>query len=250
MIRRKKIVLFVVLGAVFLLVVSTAFAGTTNIAGSVTTSSPCYYDWAGWFPYHSYTFTAPVSGAYTLTVLSYTWSTAPWLYVVNSPFDDNNIETYAVSSGATPLVVTLVAGQTYATVIGPDSGAADEASCHTQQGDYTATLTWTSRAASEEEAPGVPVPGCDVLIDIPDTAVVGAFTDFSELYFAPYPGATLGGPVVMEPGKTVWVMGTDESGAFYKMLLSCDYYWVRAETIGPNYDAVWAGRPLPDEVVK
>jgi hypothetical protein len=90
-------------------------------------------------------------------------------------------------------------------------------------------------------------PGPD-MVPIPDTAVVGSFVVTTAGYGEPNFGSPSN--FVMEAGKTVWVFGVDATGNFYKVMLSGRFFWVPVETMGPNYDAVWNGRPLPTEVVE
>ena len=107
------------------------------------------------------------------------------------------------------------------------------------------------------ECPGLPtysnlalqnsLPGPD-MVPIPATAVVGSFVSTTPIYFAPQLDA--GTDIVMEAGKTAWVYGVDASGAFYRVMLSGKFFWVPVSTMGPNYDDVWQGRPLPTEVVQ
>jgi hypothetical protein len=86
-------------------------------------------------------------------------------------------------------------------------------------------------------------PGCDVQMPIPDTAVVGAFVRTTPAYWAP---DKLTNPLITIPvGKTAWVLGTDPSGRYYEIVWVCDLLWVPVNTMGPNYDDVWKGRPLP-----
>ena len=92
-----------------------------------------------------------------------------------------------------------------------------------------------------------PKPGPD-LVPIPDTAVGGAFVTDTPIYFAPRTDAAT--DIVMEQGKTVWVYGVDASGAFYKVMLAGKLFWVPVNTLGPNYDEVWNGTPLPTNVVE
>lgn len=98
------------------------------------------------------------------------------------------------------------------------------------------------------ECPGLPYfPGPD-LVPIPEHAVGGAFVTDTPIYFAPEPGAAT--DIVMEQGKTVWVYGLDESRRFYQVMLAGKLFWVPVDTIGPNYDEVWRGTPLPTVVVE
>jgi len=102
----------------------------------------------------------------------------------------------------------------------------------------TDTLTWTCGN----------LPGCDALINIPSTAVGGAFVSDAPTYWKP---GELTSPLITIPaGKTAWVIGPDSTGAYYKILWVCDFLWVPANTIGPNYDEVWQGKPLPTTPVE
>ena len=100
--------------------------------------------------------------------------------------------------------------------------------------------------------PGLPdgtaVAGCDTLMSIPTGSVVGLFVADADLYWAPgqltNPLATIGA------GNTAWVLGKDASGAYYKILWVCNYYWVPIGTMGPNPDDVWNSAPLPTGVVE
>lgn len=93
----------------------------------------------------------------------------------------------------------------------------------------------------EEEAPG-----CDVLMNITTTAVSGAFVADSPTYWKPGERAD----AVISAGNTAWVLGVDSSGQYYKIIWVCDYLWVPVSSMGPNYDDVWNGTPLPIEVVE
>jgi hypothetical protein len=90
------------------------------------------------------------------------------------------------------------------------------------------------------------LPGPD-MVPIPSTAVVGAFVATTPIYFAPQADAAT--TILMEAGKTAWVYGVDASGGFYKVMLAGKFFWVPVKTMGPNYDAVWNGKPLPTDVV-
>lgn len=92
-----------------------------------------------------------------------------------------------------------------------------------------------------------PMPGPD-MVPIPENAVVGAVLTDTVVYYAPRPDAATG--IVIEAGKTLWVYGLDASGAFYKVMLSGKLFWLPAETLGPNYDSVWNGWPLPTDIVE
>ena len=85
------------------------------------------------------------------------------------------------------------------------------------------------------------VPGCDARIQIPNNAVMGTFTRATDTYYAP---GALTHPVVNIPaGKTAWVISND--GDYYHILWGCTFLMVPVDSMGPNYDALWNGKPLP-----
>lgn len=92
-----------------------------------------------------------------------------------------------------------------------------------------------------------PVPGPD-MVEIPEGSVVGTFTQNTALLWMPDASAI--SPNVMAIGQSLWVTGLDESGEFYQVLLSGRFYWVPAGSIGPTYDDVWNGAPLPTTVIE
>jgi hypothetical protein len=110
-------------------------------------------------------------------------------------------------------------------------------------GDYG---TCPQSAETVQPNPPADRPGPD-MVPIPSTAVVGAFVVTTPIYFAPQ--ADAGTATVMEAGKTVWVFGVDASGQFYKVMLAGKFFWVPVSSMGPNYDNVWRGKPLPTDVV-
>jgi hypothetical protein len=91
--------------------------------------------------------------------------------------------------------------------------------------------------------------GCDAQVNIPPQAVVGRMLDNAPAYWEPGQLIT-NPPVVLEVGKTFWVAGQDASGMYRKVLISCQWVWVEINKIGPNYDEVWNGKPLPTTVVE
>jgi hypothetical protein len=110
-----------------------------------------------------------------------------------------------------------------------------------------ATEAYIVNSALDGGAAKEPIPGCDMMINLPSNAVVGAFVSNAPLFYAP--GKLIHPYTELEAGKTAWVLGQDASGDFYKILWSCTFAWVTADRMGPNYDAVWNGTPLPITVV-
>ena len=90
--------------------------------------------------------------------------------------------------------------------------------------------------------------GCDTQVNIPPQAVVGSFVTNAAAYWAPGQLIT-NPPVTIAAGKTYWVAGQDATGMYRKVLLGCQWVWVERDTVGPNYDDVWQGKPLPTDVV-
>lgn len=104
----------------------------------------------------------------------------------------------------------------------------------------------TPPAEDEEAAEPEPVPGCDVTITVPSTAVGATITAETPVYFKP------GGmsDEVFPAGLNLLAIGVDSSGMYTKVLYVCGTYWVPTSVIGPNYEAPWNGAPLPAGVVE
>lgn len=95
------------------------------------------------------------------------------------------------------------------------------------------------------ECPGLPLfnPPC---VDIPAGSVVGRLTRTAQAFYEP--GKQSPG-LLLEAGKAYWAIGYDATGDYVKIVLACQYLWVEADAIGPNFEEPWLGRPLPDRVV-
>ncbi|MBL8146561.1 MAG: hypothetical protein JNL34_09275 [Anaerolineae bacterium] len=91
------------------------------------------------------------------------------------------------------------------------------------------------------------VAGCDSYLPLTANSVVGTFTQTTPVYGQP--SADSASNVVIEAGKSYWVLGVDASGGYYRVIIGCSLVWVPVATVGPNYDDVWGGRPLPTNVV-
>ncbi len=89
-------------------------------------------------------------------------------------------------------------------------------------------------------------PGPD-MVPIPAEAVGGTFVANTPLYFAPDESSA--SMYMMKAGQSLWVLGINAEGTFYQVLLSGQKYWIPADSIGPTYDAVWRGAPLPITVI-
>lgn len=92
------------------------------------------------------------------------------------------------------------------------------------------------------------IPGCDLYIPLPSTAVVGEFKTDAAAYWKP--GQLITNPsITIQAGKTYYVIGQDVTQQYYKVLISCSFVWVLKSTVGPNFDNVWMGKPLPTDIV-
>ncbi|MBI5959457.1 MAG: hypothetical protein HY866_12025 [Chloroflexi bacterium] len=114
-------------------------------------------------------------------------------------------------------------------------------------------FSWSGLVAAQDDSAyeGAAEPGCQV--DIPDGSVVGSFLSDTQLFWAPdAESASIEYNIGATPAlpKTAWVIGQDASESFYKIVWVCQYLWVPVSTMGPNYDAVWQGTPLPTRIVK
>ena len=84
--------------------------------------------------------------------------------------------------------------------------------------------------------------------DLPLGSVVGSVLATGHAHWAPRADA-VSDDVVIEANKTLWVVGIDEAGSYYKVMLSGRYFWLPVAVMGPNFDEVWNGTPLPTTVV-
>ena len=76
-------------------------------------------------------------------------------------------------------------------------------------------------------------------------AVVGDMPFATQADWAP--GKEANG-VVVNPG-TYWVLGVDETGQYYEIVLSCQYLWVPVSSMQPSFQPPQNGQPLPTSVV-
>ncbi len=83
-------------------------------------------------------------------------------------------------------------------------------------------------------------------LTLPSGSVVGNTPYQTQVYWEP--GKVSPG-IFLNPGN-YWVIGTDETGQFYKIMLSCQFVWVPVQDFQPSFEAPWSGQPLPTTVVK
>ncbi len=91
-----------------------------------------------------------------------------------------------------------------------------------------------------------PLPGPD-MVYMPSWSVMGRFVEDTELLYAP--DLLAGTGKFIEAGKSLWVLGLDESGEFRQVVFSGGYYWVPVDSMAPIDEAPWYGRGLPGEIV-
>jgi hypothetical protein len=211
----------------------TAYSGNTE-----------WYDW--------YEFTVSVTGTYDIEIVGLTGDLDdPYYLLYEDSFNPADPFTNCIAADddggsyselASGLSVNLTAGTTYILVT---TQCCDGTTPGEDDGGYTNRIQLV--LAEEEAAPVEPPPGPD-MVPIPAGAVVGTFTEATALLYAPAADATT--DTVITPGKTLWVFGLDASGMYYQVIMSGGYYWVPVGNIGPTYDDVWNGTPLPTEVVE
>jgi len=114
-------------------------------------------------------------------------------------------------------------------------------------------FNWSNIVAAQDNNSsynGPTKPGCQ--IDIPNGSVVGSFLSDTPFYWSPNveESSTVYRVGAGEAPKTAWVIGQDASQSFYKIVWACQYLWVPKATMGPNYDTVWEGTPLPTRIVE
>ena len=137
---------------------------------------------------------------------------------------------------------------------------------------YTSHEEYITCIASIPDDPGdppviVPVPGGDAppasrgpstvesatdapgpeMVFMPAWRVMGQFSMATELLYAPDPNAGTG--IIMDAGKTLWVLGLDASGNYREVVLTGKYLWVPVASMQPVEAWPWLGRGLPGEVV-
>ncbi|MFN8448057.1 MAG: hypothetical protein U0521_05580 [Anaerolineae bacterium] len=85
--------------------------------------------------------------------------------------------------------------------------------------------------------------GCTLVV--PSGSVVGEAPLGAQVFWAP--GKESPG-IVLNPGTYI-VIGQDESETYYKVMLACQFVWVRKDTMQPSYQAPQNGAALPTRVV-
>jgi hypothetical protein len=85
--------------------------------------------------------------------------------------------------------------------------------------------------------------GCT--LNIPSGSVVGEAPLGAQVYYSP---GNIAPSIVLNPGTYI-VVGQDESETYYKVVLACQFLWVRKDTMQPSFQAPQNGAPLPTRIV-
>jgi hypothetical protein len=253
MVRRLSLAFILTLVLLSGLVANPANAGAANFAGIIDAADPamavvfistpnCTGQGATLVHYESMPFSVDAAGSYTFT-MSFTGTDVSF-YVFAGSFNPAAAFPTCIagdnSGNPKQVSVALAPGTLYYAVPFDDTFAQTG-------GTYSMAISGPGNITLGGLPAPAGAPGPD-MVPLPATAVVGAFVATTPIYFAPRADAVT--TVIMEAGKTVWVFGLDASGQYYKAVISGKYFWVPKATMGPNYDKVWLGRPLPTVVVE
>ncbi len=81
-------------------------------------------------------------------------------------------------------------------------------------------------------------------LSAPAGSVVGDMPSGAQAYYSP--GNITN--IFINPGTYI-VVGQDASETYYKIVLACQYLWVRKDTMQPSFQAPQNGTPLPTTIV-
>ena len=114
---------------------------------------------------------------------------------------------------------------------------------------YRSTITFHCETVDDETSLTVTITnegfGAGECLPLPVGSVVGDMPYGAQAFYEPDKATN----ITINPG-TYWVLGEDESGQYYKILLACQYLWVPVDTMQPSYQSPWSGQPLPSRVVE
>ncbi len=82
-------------------------------------------------------------------------------------------------------------------------------------------------------------------LNIPADSVVGEAPAGAQVYYSP---GNIAPNIVLNPGTYI-VVGQDVSETYYKVVLACQFVWVRKDTMQPSFQAPQNGTPLPTRIV-
>jgi len=84
--------------------------------------------------------------------------------------------------------------------------------------------------------------GCN--LRIPAGSVVGEAPLGAQAYYSPGNATNFS----INPGTYI-VVGQDASESYYKIVLACQFLWVRKDTMQPSFQSPQNGAPLPTTIV-
>jgi hypothetical protein len=242
---KKPILLAIgVILTLLLLPVGPAFAGSASLSGTLTPggatmpvvfiSTPnCTGQGAAQVLYAQHKVTVDTTGVYDFSVSSPGGFAS--MYIMSASFNPANGFPACLagdnSGNPVTLSLNLTAGTTYYVIPFDDTFAQ-------AGGSYTLTISGPGSVALDGSG------GCG--INIPAGSVVGEAPAGAQVFYEP--GSVASG-VVLNPG-TYWVVGQDASQTYYKVVLACQFVWVRKDTMGPSWQPPQNGAPLPTGIVQ
>ncbi len=223
MLHHKKTVLIAVL-AVTLLAALPALAANASI--NDISRAGCVI---------SVTYTVSETGSYSLDV--YDSGALVANYAVNALAGTTILAQHTVSASTSSLALLLTgsSGEILDGLNGYTLPAAVVDNCAQSSGAYSGEPAATVQAAADSPCP------------IPSGSVVGDLPFATPAYWAP---GKLTSPVVTVNPGTYWVVGTDSTGDYYQIYLSCQLMWVPVDSMQPTFQSPWNGQALPTRSVE
>ncbi len=192
--------------------------------------------------YQATLFHVDVAGNYDFSSVQNGWD--GYMFVYFDPFDPTNQTANFVAGdddgnggiGTSDLTAGLMANVNYVVVT---TGFANG-----DEGSFTNTISGPGNVIfGGVTPPGVVVEGCTLVV--PEGSVVGDTPYNTQVYYEP---GNVSPGVFLNPGTYI-VLGQDESETYYKIMLACQFVWVRKENMQPSYAPPQNGDPLPTRIV-
>lgn len=239
----KRLVLVIcVLVMILIVPAESALAGSASVTGTIDAADPtmpvvfittpnCTGQGVSPVLYEVQPLRVDTAGVYTLTLASTGGFASVYLYA--GSFDPTNGLANCIAadnSGAVmEISINLDPSVQYFVVPFDDTFAQ-------VGGSYTLTVTGPGDVTFSVGGCGVSIPAGSVVGEAP----LGAYAYYEPGNIAP--------GVVLNPG-TYWVIGQDSSETYYKVVLACQYLWVRKDTMQSSYLPPQNGAPLPQTIV-
>ncbi len=245
------IVLVLLLVGVMLITASAIVAGSgqyssTNVGAPEWTrplSGGTCCSGLGPVRYHAMEFYVDTAGDYDVNSVQNGWD--GYLFVYASPFDPaNQLANFLAGNddggggiGTSDIAaLALNANTTYVVVTTGFSNG--------NEGTFTNTITGPGGVFLGPYGAAANTGGT-CLLDVPAGSVVGDTPFQTQVYYEP---GNVSPGVILNPGTYI-VIGQDESETYYKIMLACQFVWVRKENMQPSYELPQNGAPLPTRVV-